>query len=50
MLGCFHFRERKMEGQGGFRPLIFTHPVVMESITAPTCAEIVERETEVIAS
>lgn len=47
--GAVHFRERKLEGEGGLSTLVLTDSIHMQAVAAATGAEIVERYAEVIA-
>jgi hypothetical protein len=49
MFGRIHFSEREMEGEGGLCALVFAHPILVQSIATAAGAEVVERETEIVA-
>lgn len=46
--GAVHFRERKVEGEGGLGSLILANAIYMEAIAAAAGGKIIERETEVV--
>jgi hypothetical protein len=50
VFGIFHFGKSKVEGQRGLRALVLTHPILMKAITAASSAEVIERQTKVVAA